>query len=154
MLIKSLLFPPPVWSTVNSVIISSAQGRHGSGILGIYKCHFLWDMHLIMLCLTKWKCSICISDYMQTTFIYLGWFLKKLADDQCSSITKGSIYHMKPMYIQSFSMEMDWSEILCLMEVYTMFYVCIYCVFTWYSSGNEWETYRYVSFGYEKLLFV
>ncbi len=28
------------------------------------------------------------------TLSYLGLFLKKLADDQCSSITKGSIYHI------------------------------------------------------------
>ncbi len=37
---------------------------------------------------------MCISDYIQTTFCYLGRFLKKLADDQCTSITKGSIYTM------------------------------------------------------------
>ncbi len=42
----------------------------------------------------KLKCSIYISDFIQTTFFYLGRFLKKLADDQCSSITKGSIYHI------------------------------------------------------------
>ncbi len=32
---------------------------------------------------SKVKCSICISDYIQTTFFHLGRFLKKLADDQC-----------------------------------------------------------------------
>ena len=41
------------------------------------------------------KRSICISDFIQTTFFYLGSFLKKLADDQCSSRTKDSIYHIK-----------------------------------------------------------
>ncbi len=46
--------------------------------------------------------SICIPDYMQSTFFYLGRFLKKLSDDQCSSITKGSIYHIKHMYIDLF----------------------------------------------------
>ena len=35
---------------------------------------------------------MCISDYIQTTFFYPGRFFKKLADDQCSSITKGSMY--------------------------------------------------------------
>ena len=50
---------------------------------------------------------MCISDYMQATFFYLGKFLKKLADDQCSSITKGSIYYMKHMNIQHFSMGVD-----------------------------------------------
>ncbi len=34
------------------------------------------------------------ADFMQTTFFYLGRFLKKLADDQCSSVTKGSINHI------------------------------------------------------------
>ncbi len=28
-------------------------------------------------CPMKYKCSMCISDYMQTTFFYLGRFLKK-----------------------------------------------------------------------------
>ncbi len=44
---------------------------------------------------------------MQATFFYLERFMKKLADDQCSSITKGSIYHIKPMYIQPFTTVMD-----------------------------------------------
>ncbi len=34
----------------------------------------------------KLKHSICISDFMQTTFFYHGRFLKTLANDQCSSI--------------------------------------------------------------------
>ena len=48
-----------------------------------------------------------ISNYMQTTFFYRGRFLKKLADDQCSSITKGSIYCINDIYIQLFSMGVD-----------------------------------------------
>ena len=35
------------------------------------------------------------SGYMQATFFYLRKNLMKLADDQCFSITKGSIYHVK-----------------------------------------------------------
>ena len=66
---------------------------------------------------------------MQTTFFYLERHLKKLADDQCSLRTKGSIYHTKHMYIQSFTTVLDWAEIWCLMEVSTMFYICRYCVF-------------------------
>ncbi len=42
-------------------------------------------------------------------------FLKKLADDQCSFISKGSIYCIH--HIPPFSMEVDWPEIWCLMEV-------------------------------------
>ena len=49
----------------------------------------------VKVCPTKLKSSICISDFIQTIFFYLGRFLKKLADDQCSSITKSSIYHCK-----------------------------------------------------------
>ena len=50
---------------------------------------------------------MCISDYMQTTSFYLGKFLKKLADDQCASTTKGGIYYMKHMHIQHFSLGVD-----------------------------------------------
>ena len=41
---------------------------------------------------------MCISHYMQTTFFYLGRFLKKIADDQSFSISKGSIYHIKHVH--------------------------------------------------------
>ena len=34
------------------------------------------------------------SDSMQTTFFYLERLAKKLADDRCSSIPKGSIYYI------------------------------------------------------------
>ena len=54
------------------------------------------------------------------TFFYLGRFLRKLADDQYSIITKESIYHIKHMYIQPFTTEMG-----SLMEVSTMFYMQI-----------------------------
>ena len=53
---------------------------------------------------------MCILDHTQSTFFCLGKFLKKLADDQCISITKGRIYHIKHEYIQPFSMEVDWPE--------------------------------------------
>ncbi len=67
---------------------------------------------------------------------YLGRFLKKLADDQCSSITKGSIYHIKYMYIHPFTIVVNWPEIGGLMEVSTMFYICRYCVFTWWGRAS------------------
>ncbi len=73
---------------------------------------------------------------MQATLFYFGRFLKKLADDQCSSITKGSIYHIKHMYIHHFTTVVDWLENWHLMEVSTMFYICRYCVFTWWGSWN------------------
>ncbi len=44
---------------------------------------------------------------------------------QCS--TKGSIYHIKHMYIQPFTKVVDWPEIRCLMEVHCIYYVlCFY----------------------------
>ena len=66
-------------------------------------------------------------------FFNLERFLKKLADGRCSSITKGSICHVKHVYIQPFTTVVDWPEIACLMEVSTMFYICRYCVFTWWG---------------------
>ncbi len=65
------------------------------------------------------------------TFFYSGRFLKKLADDQCSSISKGSIYHINHMDMQPFTTVVSWPEIGCLMEVSTMFDICTYCIFTW-----------------------
>ncbi len=49
------------------------------------------------------KCSMYLSHYMQATFFYLQKLWKKLADDQCSSITKGSIYHIRHMFTQPFT---------------------------------------------------
>ncbi len=68
---------------------------------------------------------MCTLDHMQSTFFCLRKFLKKL-DNLWSSITKGSIYHIKNMYIQPFSMVVDWPEIWCLMEVSTMFHIPFY----------------------------
>ena len=64
-----------------------------------------------------------ISDCTQTTFFYLGRFQKKIPDDQCSSITKGSIYQIKHMAIQPFTMGVDSPEIGCLMEVSILFHI-------------------------------
>ena len=50
---------------------------------------------------------MCISDYMQTNSFHLGKFLKKVADDRCSSGTKGSIYHIKHMSMQPYNMGVD-----------------------------------------------
>ncbi len=51
---------------------------------------------------------MCSSDNIQTSFFYLRRFLKKkIADDQYSSITRGSIYRIKHMSIQLSVMEVD-----------------------------------------------
>ena len=56
------------------------------------------------------KNAVCVFytvDHTQSASFCLGKFLKKFADDQCSSITKGSMYYIKHMYVQPFSMEVD-----------------------------------------------
>ena len=74
---------------------------------------------------------------MQSTFFFcLGKFLKWWAHHQSSFITKRSIYYIKHMYIQSFSMEVDWWEIWCQMEVSTMFYICTCCILTLWGSDT------------------
>ncbi len=83
---------------------------------------------------------MCISGNTQSTSFFFGKFLKKLVYDQCSSITKGSIFHIKHMYIQTFSMEVDWPEICSVIEVSTMFYICTYCIFTLYGkAATGWQ---------------
>ena len=72
------------------------------------------------------KSSMYILDHTQSTFLCLG---KLLTDDQRSSITKGSIYYFKCMYIKLFSMEVDWPELWPLMDISTLFYICTYCSF-------------------------
>ncbi len=83
-----------------------------------------------------------LPHYVKTEYLHfrfhatihcLDRFLKKLADDQCSSITIKSINCIKQNNIQPFTTVVDWPEIWRLMEVSTMFYVCRYCVFTWYG---------------------
>ena len=77
---------------------------------------------------TGWKRSMCISGYI---YLLLPWRIpEKVAYDHCSWRHKNSIYCMKHMYIQPSSMEVDWLDIWRLMEVFTMFYICTYCVFT------------------------
>ncbi len=73
---------------------------------------------------------------MHITFFCLGKFLKWLADDQFSSMTKGSICYIKHMYIQPVSMGVDWEEIWYQMDVSTMFYFFRYCLF--FFVGQLW----------------
>ena len=82
-----------------------------------------------LACLTKWKRSICISDFMQTTFFYLERFQKNLADNLCSSIMNGNIYYMKTMSIQAFSVKVDSPEIWHSMEVSTICFIFAHTAF-------------------------
>ena len=72
-----------------------------------------------------------ILDHTQSTFFCLGKFLKKIADDQCFSRTKGGICYMKHVYIQPFSLEVDWPKTLtfngsiyCFIFALTAFLIC------------------------------
>ena len=78
-----------------------------------------------------------------STLICLGKFLKWLDDEQSAFITKGSIYHIKHMYIQPFCMEVDWQEIWHLMDVSTMLYICRYCVFTLWGRNTIHYCFHY-----------
>ena len=58
------------------------------------RCLWCMMLHIIHMWtpLPHKKGSMCILDNMQSTLFCLGKFLKKLADDQCFSITEGSIH--------------------------------------------------------------
>ena len=82
-------------------------------------------------CSTKKKRSMCIADYLLATSFFLVEILQKWADDQFPFISKGSIYYIKHVQIQLFSIGVEWGEIIvCLMKVSAMPYKCTYCLFT------------------------
>ncbi len=74
------------------------------------------------------------SDYIESIFFCLGRFVKKLADDQCSSIIIGSIFHSKHYVHATFyhGSGLTWNWILNG-SIYYAWYLHIYCVFTLYS---------------------
>ena len=84
---------------------------------------------------------MCILDHMQGTFFCLGQFLWKLADDQRSSITKGSIIpnmYIQPLAWKRIDQKLDglWKCLLC-------FIICTYCFFTlWGSCTKHLATYN------------
>ena len=56
-------------------------------------------------------------------------------------ITKGTIYLIKCMSIQSSTVGVDWPKIGCLMEVSIMFDICTYYDFTLYNSFVWWHVF-------------
>ncbi len=69
-----------------------------------------------------------VSAFQITCKLLFSWPWKihdEISSYQCLSITKGRVY-----YIQHFCMKVDWPEILCLMEVSAMLYICTYYLFT------------------------
>ena len=95
-------------------------------------------------CPTKSKCSMCIWDHTQTTLFCRGKFPKKLADDQCSSITRGSIFYIKYVYIQPFRMGVDWPEIWCLMK-YLLCFIFAHTAFLLCGADLMEDTNRMIS---------
>ncbi len=69
-----------------------------------------------------------------TEYFLLSWIIPVEISRRSMLFHKGSIYHIEHIYIQPFSMEVDWPEMVCLMEVSTKFYICTYCVFTLWGT--------------------
>ena len=61
-------------------------------------------------------------------YFLLPWKIPEEISRQFSSITKGSIYHMKHVHTTFYHSSGLTRN--CLMEVSIMFYVCRYCIFT------------------------
>ncbi len=75
---------------------------------------------------------------LHTKYFLLPWKIPEEISRQSrlfhNKMAKWSIYYMKHINIQPSSMEVDWPEIGCLMEVSTMFYICTYCIFTLWAG--------------------
>ncbi len=81
------------------------------------------------------KYAIYSSDFMQTTLFYLKRFLKKLADDQCSSMTKGTYLPYQTYVRTTFYHCNGLSKNLTFNgSIYNVF-ICKYCIFTWYGRN-------------------
>ncbi len=57
-----------------------------------------------------------------------------LVDDQCSSITKGSIYHVKHNVHTTFSHRSGLTR-NCMFDGTIIITICRYCVLTWWGRG-------------------
>ena len=78
---------------------------------------------------------MCISDYIQTKFFYLGRFPKKLADDQCSSITKKAVstisnireypHNLLPWKWIDLKLDVKWKYLLYLIFSHTTILLCV-----------------------------
>ena len=96
-----------------------------------------WYIYLNNKDYYSWSCWMAFStSYAVSTFqircTKLSFVLENSwwADNQSSSITKGNTYYIKHMYIQPFSVEVDWREIWHQVGVSTMFYFVDTAFFT------------------------
>ena len=71
---------------------------------------------------------------LHTNYFLLPWKIpEELADNQCSSINKSSIYHIKQVNLQLFTMgvtSIDQKLYVKLKEVSIMYVFCTYCLST------------------------
>ncbi len=88
------------------------------------------------ICPTKSKLSVCISDYMQSTFFFLERFLKKLADEQCSFITKGSIYQTQ---LCGYNLLLPWEWINLKSLAYWKYLLCLIFADTAFLLGTVYS---------------
>ena len=72
-------------------------------------------------------------------YFLLPWKIaEEISRQLCSRITKGSIYHIRRMYIQPFTTKVVWPEIWCLMKViYYVLYVQILCFYLGQQNCNH-----------------
>ena len=82
---------------------------------------------------------MCILDWLQTTFFYLGRLLNKLEDNQCSAIIKDSIYHIPNMTIQTLTWE--WIDRTLNGSIY---YVWCLPLLHFYFVRQIWYTVRFL----------
>ncbi len=71
-----------------------------------------WGMIFSIQISAPQKKNAVSADLSHTENVLLSWKTEEItADDKSSSISKGSIYYIKHIYIQPFSMEVDLREI-------------------------------------------
>ncbi len=80
---------------------------------------------------------MCIPDYIHSTSFYLERFLKKSVDDQCPSVTTGSICHIKHTYDYTtfyHESELTWNSMVNG-SIYYIWYLHILCFnFVWHNT--------------------
>ncbi len=80
---------------------------------------------------------------MKTTFFYLEKSLKKLADDQCSSIAKGSIYHINHISIQPLTTVVSGGLTRYLMFNGSIYYVLYLHILPFYLVHQRYLPYYF-----------
>ena len=90
-----------------------------------------------------------ISDHLQTSFFYLGRFLKKLADNQSSSINKDSILQYETAFYHLSGLTWNWMFNGSIYHVRYLHILHFYFVWENYSDNVELVTSNWDSTGME-----